>query len=132
LHIMRDGTWEGRTIDDPAVRRLFTLDYLLKSDWYAERLRAKQQIDVALWERHTRYLRAFLAKASYAEEASRLQIDRRLKAAQKALDQAKQDSYRRRLVGTLGADPSVTLRRRAPLKRWRRSTTLAFQLNGRR
>ncbi len=107
LHMMRDNAWNGRKLDDPEVRRLFTLEHLEKSDWYAARLRTKQRADIALWQRHTRYLRAFLAKANYADEASRLQIARRLKLAERALATARRDSYRRFLVGTLGTDPSV-------------------------
>ncbi|CAG7855816.1 hypothetical protein MCAMS1_00085, partial [biofilm metagenome] len=39
LHIMAYGNYEGKTINDPALRELFTLDYLLASDWYLERLK---------------------------------------------------------------------------------------------
>ena len=37
LHIMAHGQYEGKGVEDPAVRRLFTREYLLESDWYAER-----------------------------------------------------------------------------------------------
>ncbi len=108
LHIMRDNQWEGRTLDDAEVRRMFTVEALLKSDWYAARLRAKQRVDIALGQRHTQYLKAFLAKANYADEARRLDIAHRLASAEKALKEARQESYLRSLVGTLGTDPAVT------------------------
>lgn len=132
LHIMRDNLWEGRTLEHPDVRRMFTRDYLLASDWYAARLRAKQRIDVTLWQRHARYLKAFLAKSSYADEARRLQIDRRLIHVQRSLTAARKESYVRTLVGTLGADPAVTPIRRARGAGRARSTVPAFTVVGRR
>jgi len=27
LHVMAEGHYEGKTIDDPAIREMFTLDY---------------------------------------------------------------------------------------------------------
>src|SRR5665213_843606 len=52
LTIMAYGNCEGKTERDPAVRRLFTRESLLASDWYRERLVTKQRRDIALWERH--------------------------------------------------------------------------------
>ena len=43
---------EGQGVEDADVRGLFTREYLMASDWYADRLRAKQARDVALWTRH--------------------------------------------------------------------------------
>jgi phosphoenolpyruvate carboxykinase (diphosphate) len=43
LEIMAEGSSQGRGVDDPDVRRMFTREYLMASDWYCERLRAKQQ-----------------------------------------------------------------------------------------
>ena len=61
LSIMAKGTFEGRDVHHPEIRRMFTLDYLLGCDWYRERLVAKQQSDVALWQRHLRYVDECLA-----------------------------------------------------------------------
>ena len=49
---MACGSYRGKNVDDPAVRAMFTREALLASDWYAERLLAKQTRDVALWKRH--------------------------------------------------------------------------------
>src|SRR5690606_3223219 len=51
LHIMRDGSWEGLTLDDPTFRALFDRDTVLASDWYAARLDAQRVVDEFLWER---------------------------------------------------------------------------------
>ncbi len=33
LHIMAEGTWENRSLNDPELRRLFSRESLLESDW---------------------------------------------------------------------------------------------------
>ena len=61
LHVMRDDVFEGKDLNHPELRALFRRDTLLASDWYARRLAAKQAVDVALHERHARYLEQYLA-----------------------------------------------------------------------
>ena len=105
LHIMLHGRHEGKGLDHPDVRRLFTTENLLASDWYAARLEAKQSIDHQLWLRHIRYLEKFLKKTSHAEEAERLGIAARLEDAQKNFANVESPGYLQRLRGTLGAEP---------------------------
>jgi len=105
LHIMRDGDWEGRGLDDAAVRTLFTLENLLASDWYAARLQAQQANDVTLWRGHVSYCERFLKRASHADEAARLGIADRLKLAQATLTKVQTPEYLESLRGTLGAEP---------------------------
>jgi hypothetical protein len=105
LHIMWFDHWEGRGLDHPEVRRLFTREYLLPSDWYAARLQAKQAIDRQLWRRHVNYLERFLKKASHADEAERLGIGARLNHARKKLEEAESPAGLEKLSGTLGAEP---------------------------
>src|ERR1035441_6006208 len=45
----------------PRVREMFTRGSVLASDWYKERLRAKQERDIALWNRHIAALEAFVS-----------------------------------------------------------------------
>src|SRR5262249_37414455 len=42
----------SRDAEAREVRRMFTPEYLLESDWYRERLATKQRRDIALWRRH--------------------------------------------------------------------------------
>jgi hypothetical protein len=84
---------------------LFTRESLLASDWYAERLVAKQQVDRRLWRRHTEYLDKFLKRASHADEAARLGITDRLQQARKQLETVEAADYVEKLRGTLGAEP---------------------------
>jgi phosphoenolpyruvate carboxykinase (diphosphate) len=105
LEIMLHDQWQGRSLDDTTVRQLFTKESLLASDWYAERLAAKQSVDRRLWRRHVEYLTKFLKRASHAEEAARLDIAERLTRARETLEQVDSPEYRQSLVGTLGAEP---------------------------
>ena len=99
LHIMRD----EQTLDDPTFRAMFTREHLLASDWYAERLKAKQEIDCRLWERHVSYLKSFLGRVGYAQEARRLGIEDRLTRARQHLDWVNSPEYLKHLMGTIGA-----------------------------
>jgi hypothetical protein len=105
VSIMAFGSHEGMTAHHPEVRRMFTRQYLLESDWYRKRLATKQQRDIKLWRRHRDYLKAFLARPTYADEAQRLGIDQRLRLAEEELEKASSTAYVAGLIGTLGAHP---------------------------
>ena len=105
IHIMVAGEYQGMDIHNPAFRKMFTYDYLLSADWYHERLLRKQNQDIALWTRHIEALKQFNELPSHAEEAKRIQIDKRLQKAQERLEQIKSPSYLKGLIGTIGADP---------------------------
>lgn len=107
LHIMRDGTWEGRGPDDPAFRGLFARETVLASDWYRSRLEAQRVIDAHLWERHARYLEKFLQRQNYADVAAKLDIRGRLARITAAAREAREPRFVEQLVGTIGAEPSV-------------------------
>ena len=93
LHIMATGGYRGKDVHHPAIRAMFTRDYLLESDWYQERLEVKQRHDIALWKSHMQNLQRFLNDAEYGDEARRLGIDRRLKAARAKLAQVQSADY---------------------------------------
>lgn len=108
LHIMREDQFEGRTLNDPAIRALFTQESLLASDWYAQRIKAKQRLDASLWQRHVEYLESFLGKDTYTDEAVRLGLALRLKEARTELEEVTHPGYLKRLHGTLGVQPGLT------------------------
>jgi len=105
LHIMAEGTYEGKSAHHADIRAMFTRDYLLASDWYRQRLETKQTRDKALWQRHIDYLGEFLARDSHQDEAERLNISARLQEAKDKLTDVSQNTYPDSLIGTLGADP---------------------------
>ena len=105
LHIMAHGNYQGKDAHHPEVRGLFSREALLASDWYAERLRVKQERDVDLWTRHVRALSEFLARPGHRDEALRLGIEERLELAKSELERVSSESYVESLQGTIGADP---------------------------
>ncbi|HZV34579.1 MAG TPA: hypothetical protein VFB72_08370, partial [Verrucomicrobiae bacterium] len=105
LHIMAHGHFEGRDLNDPAFRAMFTRESVLASNWYAERLAAKQQQEVRLWHSHATYLQNFLKKKNYAEEAQRLKIEERLERAWDTYHAVKAPAYLAKLKGTIGLQP---------------------------
>jgi hypothetical protein len=104
LHIMVHGNFEGRTINDPVIRNLFTLEALLASDWYADRLRRRQQREQELWQRHVQALETFQNSNEYAEEKIQMKINDRLESARQQLSRVLAPEYLAELHGTLGAD----------------------------
>jgi len=107
LNVMAYGEYEGMKYTDPAFRAMFSLDTFETSDWYKERLDAKQKVDIQLWERHQEYLEGFLKKAinegmeeRIDEAGLRRRIARRLKTF-------RSPEYRENLKGCLGVDPSL-------------------------
>jgi hypothetical protein len=110
LYIMAEGHFQGKTAHDPEIRRLFTREYLLDSDWYNERLQIKQQREIALWKRHIQSLEDFIARPHYTEVAERMKLQTRLECARGKLEQVESPEYLRSLVGTIGADPLAPAR----------------------
>jgi hypothetical protein len=107
LHVMRDGTYEGRTLADPEIRGLFSREELLTSDWYEDRLKAKQTIEIKRWRKQVAYLEKFLARPTYAGEAARLGVRDRLSEARVRLEQVKGRDFLENLRGTIGAEPAL-------------------------
>ena len=107
LHIMANGSYEGKDLHHPEIRALFTRDSMIASDWYQARLDAKVAVDQALWDRHIAYLEAFLAKPNYQSELRRLRIQERLNTAKTFRDHVHSPEYRHSLNGMLGTDPAL-------------------------
>ena len=104
LHIMAQGDFEGKGADHPAIRELFTLQSMLGSDWYRERLRTQRALDLALWTSHRDAIEKF---ASSGMPAPDIDLQARLAATLQHLDCVQSDGYISGLVGTIGADPSM-------------------------
>jgi len=105
LHIMLKDEWEGKGLENPEFRKLFTRESLLASDWYAARLVAKQKLDRKLWRRNIEYLDKFLKRPSHADEADRLGIAHQLECARKTAGQVDSPAYLESLRGTIGVEP---------------------------
>jgi len=106
LAIMAHGkTSAGHGLDSPEVRKLFTRESLLASDWYAARLDAKQTGDIALWQRHVATLETFVAEPANADAVTRLNLRTRLSAAKAEAARVATKIYHASLIGTLGTQP---------------------------
>ena len=87
LHIMVDGHFEGKGVNHPEIRAMFSREAVLASDWYRERLRTRQRRDIALWTRHVQ---------ATGDPAARTR-----------LDEVSAPQYLAELVGTIGCEPSI-------------------------
>jgi len=92
LHNMAHGSYQGMGVDAAEIRRLFSREAMLASEWYRERLVVKQERDVALWTRHLRAL----------EDAG---MENRLEEVRLQLARVSGPDYLGELRGTIGADP---------------------------
>lgn len=104
LHIMRDGTYEGRTLDDPEIRSLFTRESVLASDWYAKRLDNQVAFERRHFERISSYLESIRADQRSADGIGEDLIAQRERTVREQLVRIASPEYRQSLVGTLGCD----------------------------
>ena len=100
LHIMAHGQWQGKGIEDPEIRAMFTRDSMLASGWYQDRLKRKQERDIALWKRHAASLEAARSSVLRWE----FDLDARLRNAREQLARVSSEAYRAELIGTIGLD----------------------------
>ncbi len=107
LNVMAHGEYEGMSYRDPEFRKMFTLESLESSDWYRERLDAKQKVDISLWERHEKYLESFLGLEINAGMGERIDEDALRRRIERRLQTFRSDEYRNKLDGCLGVDPSL-------------------------
>lgn len=105
LHIMTEGVYEGKPISDPELRKQFSREVVLSSDWYHERLLLKQKNDIIHWQKSIRYISDFISQKINLEISSDLELNEKLEFARKELENTKSDNYLKKLYGTIGSDP---------------------------
>lgn len=105
INIMVNGEHEGKRRNHPDIRKLFTKEYVLNSDWYKQRLHIKQERDIVRWSRNIRYLEEFLDRKNFVEDSKKLEIRQKLSEAKRRLKSVENSSYLVELEGTIGADP---------------------------
>ncbi|EMI19968.1 hypothetical protein RMSM_03106 [Rhodopirellula maiorica SM1] len=105
LNIMAYGEHEGKTASDPEIRELFTRESLLKSDWYAARLKKKQIRDIDHWKAFEARLQTMIEHSKQNDSMLDLELSERLAYAAEMRSHAESSSYMDELVGTIGADP---------------------------
>jgi hypothetical protein len=106
LEIMAEGlTAAGWGLDSPEFRVMFTRETVLASDWYAQRLDAKQAAASARANAGLAAIEKFVSTPGNEEPTARLDMPARVKAARVEAQQLASPEYRERLVGTAGSTP---------------------------
>ena len=105
LHIMAEGTYNGKDINDPEIREMFTRDYVVNSQWYKERLVRKQNHDAQLHKQYIKYLEDFIANPINKQLLDEYRVNEKLTQAKTMLDQIQSDEYLALLEGSIGLDP---------------------------
>jgi len=100
---MANGDYEGKTVNDPAIRAMFSREYLLQSDWYQERLKIKQQRDCKLWQQHRDYILLRISETEPADPFHQ-ELANKLESTEQMFAKVAHPSYLDSLQGTLGAD----------------------------
>ncbi|KAL9658798.1 hypothetical protein ABK040_005952 [Willaertia magna] len=105
LHCMVHGHYNGKSINDPEIRQMFTKEHLLESDWYKERLQTRQKVLINHWKKLEDYLEQFEKNNHYKDLITILDIEGRRKYVQEQLAIVSKENYWQELVGFLGTDP---------------------------
>ncbi len=104
LNIMAFGNYEGKSIDDPELRNMFTYEYLVTSDWYHDRLLNKQLNDIALTQKNIRYLSSILEKSNKLTDEAKIDINNKIHVLEDKLKYYKSAAYLKYLEGFIGLD----------------------------
>lgn len=108
LNIMAHGDYEGKSLADPEVRKLFDLQAILDSEWYQDRLQAKLKLEKKTLQKKVDYLNSISDRDHLDSKESR-SIREKLEAvtARKQDLDENPETYLAKLKGTLGCDPSL-------------------------
>jgi hypothetical protein len=105
LNIMAYGTYEGKEISDPELRKFFDREYVINSDWYKERLVLKKQKDLKFFSNQIEYLETFIGNPSNLNIVSEMNIEERLENVKMKFRETSSENYIESIIGTIGADP---------------------------
>jgi hypothetical protein len=105
LHIMAKGDFKGMDSQHPDIRKLFTLDVMLESDWYQQRLVSLQQQQVKNLKRGIQDLEAFKNRDSHQELFKQMDVHARLSRLTAALEKTQSADYLQSLQYSLGRQP---------------------------
>ncbi|TVQ37519.1 MAG: hypothetical protein EA384_11670 [Spirochaetaceae bacterium] len=107
LHIMAEGSYEGKDAGHPEIRRLFERDSVLASSWYAERLEAFRSREAAFLEREIAYIERAIESSTIRQDEDDVDLAEALNYCGTELKRIRSHDYPRSLVGTIGLDPVV-------------------------
>ncbi|MFA9388706.1 MAG: hypothetical protein ACERKD_02800 [Prolixibacteraceae bacterium] len=104
VSIMINGEFNGMDRNHPEFRKMFTREYVMNSEWYSNRLKVKQQKDIAYWTENIAYLEKVILSKNYKEAIERLDLKAKLTDSKVQLEKVKSPDYLQQLIGTIGVD----------------------------
>ncbi len=105
LHVMAYGHYQGKEINDHELRKMFDRENLVKSSWYKDRLKLKQQVSLRTIKEQLDYTENFIDNPNNAEIVRKMNLVARLEAAKLRLLYIQSDKFIEDIEGTIGADP---------------------------
>jgi hypothetical protein len=105
LHIMAEGSYEGKTAADPELRKLFDRDCVLASDWYRARLEGYRDHESDYYRRSAAYLERFLKERAEPGSVLVRKAQAELGRVQDKASSIGQKAYLETIQGTVGLDP---------------------------
>ncbi|MFA6770398.1 MAG: hypothetical protein WCR71_04425 [Bacteroidales bacterium] len=104
LSIMVHGNYEGKGLNSPEIRELFTYKYVVESNWYKARLVAKQQSDISLYSSHIKYLEKIMREDHNLSFEMLQSFNERLDKLKEKYEYVCSNEYAKNLFGTIGRD----------------------------
>lgn len=105
LHIMAEGTWEGKGLEDPEVRMLFSKSYVLGSAWYRDRLKAYATKEKSRLLTSVATLESFITSTQERDETDLARAKRTLFVLKERIQTLELPMCLDKLSGTIGLDP---------------------------
>jgi phosphoenolpyruvate carboxykinase (diphosphate) len=104
LNIMAKGNYEGKSLNDPSIRKMFDRESVVASDWYTQRLNKRCERELRINKSIARELETLLSMPEYENESDRLGIKGRLAAVGARMKFLESAEGAASLRGTIGAD----------------------------
>ncbi|HRV29329.1 MAG TPA: hypothetical protein P5522_11165 [Spirochaetia bacterium] len=104
LYIMAEGSYQGMQADHPEIRKLFTLEYVLTSSWYQERLFNWTAMEKQRLLTSKQHLQKWLDSHQEWPESERKEIAAKLKSIDQVLLEFGKTSFSESMIGTIGKD----------------------------
>lgn len=105
LHVMAYGHFEGKSIDDPALRAQFSRKNVIDSDWYQQRLLAAQNAEIKRLEKSLAALRHASSTPHLYEGSFCSGMEAKISEVEARIAAAKSPDFLESLSGTIGAEP---------------------------
>jgi hypothetical protein len=102
LNIMVNGSFEGKDLNSPEFREMFTYNNLIESDWYKARILSKQQSDIALFASHIRYIEKIIRDDQNLSQEMYHNLIERLTKLKSHYEYVCSYDYAKKLIGTIG------------------------------